>query len=297
MIANDNGVLISPDLLTALQQLSGQHIKHWQTQSVAGGCIHDSAIVTLPNDIQFFVKQNTPDKYAAFEHEANGLLALGQANIIPVAKPLVLGNDGQHAFLILSVINEASPRSDFWEQFGERLAQLHLNTTGDYFGWQHDNTIGRIAQRNTPHEDWVTFFRESRLMPQFALAEQALGSALMAKGEKLMARLGELIHPPLKPQLIHGDLWSGNFMVNYNGEAALIDPAVYYGHAEADLAMTHLFGGFDSRFYAAYQSVNPLAAGYEERAEIYNLYHLLNHLNLFGTSYLASVKRTIERFV
>lgn len=284
------------NLSAAFSHLSGQSVRQWQTQAVSGGCIHRSAIYTLADGQRYFVKQNSLDKLPTFEHETDGLQALSATSALPCAQALALVCDNTHAYLILAVIESGTKSPHFWADFGQSLATLHLNNTGNYFGWQHDNTIGRIAQRNTPHDNWIDFFNNARLAPQFTLAQDKLGAQYMHKAQRLMARLDKLISPPPKPQLIHGDLWSGNFMVNQQGKAVLIDPAVYYGHGEADLAMTQLFGGFSAEFYEAYQSINPLDADYPQRADIYNLYHLLNHLNLFGNSYLPAVQNTLQRY-
>lgn len=287
---------IYSELSDALSALVHYPVDDWQYRAVSGGCIHDSGMVTLADGQQFFVKQNHVDQFTSFEHEMNGLEALNKSGQISVAKPLALGKNAQRAFLVLAIIDEGRPTQTFWSDFGQRFAALHLHTRGEQFGWHHDYPLGRIAERNTPHTDWVDFFRESRLVPQLALAKDHLGSKLMDKAEQILAKLETLIAPPPYPQLVHGDLWSGNFMVNVDGQPILIDPAVYYGHGEADLAMTQLFGGFSPTFYQAYHHVNPLPTDYNERAQIYNWYHLLNHLNLFGGSYLAAVRRTIERF-
>lgn len=285
-------------LAEAFTALSGKAVTDcdWHSTPVSGGCIHHSAIYTLADGQRYFVKQNSRDKQAAFEHEANGLQALQAANCLACAQALALVCDEKNVYLILAVIDSAKPKPTFWADFGRSFADLHLNRQGDYFGWQHDNTIGRIDQRNTPHDNWIDFFRQARLAPQFTLAQNYLSRQDRDKAQRLLTKLDHLIVPPPYPQLIHGDLWSGNYMVNEQGEATLIDPAVYYGHGEADLAMTQLFGGFPTAFYQAYQTVNPLDKDYPQRADIYNLYHLLNHLNLFGEGYLSAVQATLRRY-
>jgi fructosamine-3-kinase len=181
---------------------------------------------------------------------------------------------------------------------GRGLAAQH-RTTAETFGLDHDNFCGSNAQINTPTDDWVTFFGERRLGYQMELV-RSRGRLPGRRGdrlENLIAQLGNWLpsHPPAS--LLHGDLWGGNWLVTAMGEPALIDPAVYYGHREADLAFTELFGGFPAAFYQAYQSAWPLDPGYEERKPLYNLYHLLNHLNLFGESYGGGVDSILQRYV
>ena len=172
---------------------------------------------------------------------------------------------------------------------------MHLADV-DRFGWVRDNYIGSTPQVNTPHESWITFFRDCRLAPQFKQAQHWFDADMRRRVIHLLDHLDDVLVEPPRPSLLHGDLWSGNFITGSDGQAWLIDPAAYVGHAEADLAMTELFGGFHPRFYAAYQEINPLQAGYDERRDLYNLYHLLYHLNLFGSGYLPPVECIIRRY-
>ncbi len=289
---------LSDALANLSQSKSTSENLNWQKHRISGGCIHDSAIFSLSSGERFFVKQNTSANFPSLAHEAEGLIALTAAGCIAAATPLALGLDPNNdkAFLVLAVIESKTKQPDFWSQFGRALAQLHTQTSGTFFGWQHHDYSHRITKRNIPLDNWLDFFRQRRLQPQLELAQSALGPALTNKGQYLIDHLEKFIEPPSFPQLIHGDLWSGNFMIGENGLAILIDPAVYYGHGEADLAMTHLFGGFPPIFYSAYQEINPLSVNYKQHADIYNLFYLLNHLNLFGTSYLPAVKRILEDY-
>jgi fructosamine-3-kinase len=194
-------------------------------------------------------------------------------------------------------IESGRPGPGFWSEFGRGLAGLHAFTGPDY-GYPTENFIGRTPQRNTPHPAWPAFFRACRLEPLRALAEQAgLWQANWNAGyDGLSRRLDDLLPQTPPASLLHGDLWSGNYLVTAAGAPGLVDPAVYYGHGEADLAMTELFGGFESSFYAAYRETIPLESGYPERRDIYNLYHLLNHLILFGGSYAVAVARIVTRY-
>jgi len=203
------------------------------------------------------------------------------------------------ACLILEAILPGPPQTDFWERLGQGLAALHRQATAGNFGWSSDNYIGSNRQPNSAHASWVEFFAVQRLGFQLQLARtHARGSRELFKlGEQLIAKLDKRLGPcDERPSLLHGDLWSGNYLVASDGAPVLIDPACYFGLREADLAMPLLFGGFPQRFFDAYDASWPLAAGWRERVEIYKLYHLLNHLNLFGSGYLDSCLEILRRF-
>ena len=285
------------NIQSVLATLSGVERPIFERTTASGGGIHDSAVYTLKDDQRFFIKQNTPDRFDSFNNEAAGLQALATDNLIPVAEPLALGKNDTSAFLVLKHITSGQPHRDTWAQFGARLATLHLEQSAAQYGWENTNQIGDNPQSNQWHDDWITFFAEQRLQPQLDKARTALDTETHRKGEQLIATLECYITPPPRPQLIHGDLWSGNAMINADGDGVLIDPAAYYGHGEADLAMTQLFGGFPQDFYRGYHSVNPIADGFAQRATVYNLYHLLNHLNLFGSGYLGVVRNAINSLV
>jgi len=221
---------------------------------------------------------------------------MGEPGIISVPKVLLFDEDDDHAFLLLEYIKSAREADNFWDDFGEKLAALH-NVKAEKFGLDHDNYMGSLHQCNNFHEDWTEFFIMERLEKQIELAREngSMGRTDVLAFERLYKRLDE-IFPPAHPSLLHGDLWSGNFMVNSSGKACLIDPAVYYGHPEIDIAMTTLFGGFSNRFYEAYNRHNPLEKGWRERLPIYNLYPLMVHVNLFGGAYLNSVQQTLRKF-
>jgi protein-ribulosamine 3-kinase len=251
-------------------------LKFTHPQPVSGGCIHRCYRVT-----QGFLKVNDAGMADAFAAEAEGLTALRHAGAFaPV--PIEHGLDAGDAYLLMQWL-ELRSSGDF-AALGRMLAQVH-SSTSQRFGWTRDNYIGATAQRNDPSEQWKTFWRERRLDPQLELARR--------NGYSLdLDRVCDLLdgHEP-QPSLVHGDLWSGNVGFLEDGSPALFDPAVYYGDREVDLAMTELFGGFPPAFYSAY---GPMPAGYEKRKHLYNLYHLLNHLNLFGGGYLAQVKSTLS---
>jgi protein-ribulosamine 3-kinase len=250
---------------------------------VAGGCIH-RCYRAIIGGAERFIKLNDARFADAFAAEADGLEALRAAGV-RAPQPYQHGARGDYAFLVLEFVELRT--SGDWAALGRLLAGTHRHT-GPRFGWTRDNTIGSTPQRNGWCDDWMTFFGERRLRPQLALA--ARNGFHFEVGEGLEILRG---HRP-QPSLLHGDLWSGNAAFTPDGAPVLFDPAVYYGDREADLAMTDLFGGFPREFYAAYQEAYPLEAGYALRKRLYNLYHLLNHLNLFGGGYAAQVRSTLR---
>ncbi len=260
--------------------------------SVGGGCINHGARLRTHRGKTFFLKTNPAAPPDMFAREAEGLEALRVPDGLRVPQPYVWGAD----FLLMEDLAPASPRRDFWEALGRGLAALH-NHTAPAFGFAHDNYIGSTPQPNPWTDDGYAFFAEHRLGFQARLAfERGLLTADdVRRVERLSARLPDLI-PPQPPSLLHGDLWRGNVLADAQGAPALIDPAAHYGWAEADLAMTALFGGFPEGFYRAYETARPLESGYRQRFDLYNLYHLLNHLNLFGAGYLGAVQRILRRW-
>ena len=266
------------------------------TKPVGGGSINQ-AYQLKTNYGKFFLKYNEPSRYPKmFQKEARGLNLLRRPGIISVPEVLLVDETKEHAFLLLEHVDSASERPDFWDGFGEKLAGLH-KVKSEKFGLDHDNYMGSLHQHNNYHDDWTEFFIVERLEPQVKMAreDERIGRSDVSGFERLYKRLEE-IFPPTKPSLIHGDLWSGNFMVDDKGEACLIDPAVYFGHPEIDIAMSTLFGGFSQQFYEAYNRHNPMEKGWQNRLEIYNLYPLMVHVNLFGGGYLSSVQGVLRRF-
>jgi protein-ribulosamine 3-kinase len=241
----------------------------------------------------FFLKVNAHAPEDMFEREAEGLEALNVKNGPRVPRPYVFG-DG---YILMEDLAPGRKTTNYWSDFGRQLAALHMHTH-DRFGFQHDNYIGSTPQPNPYIFDGYEFFAEQRLIYQAKLAHQRglMSQDEIRKVERLAARLHELI-PPQPASLLHGDLWSGNAISDHRGNPAVIDPAVHFGWREAELAMTTLFGSFPEGFYRAYQEVFPLESGFEGRYPIYNLYHLINHLNLFGDTYLAQVVSILERYL
>ena len=231
-----------------------------------------------------------------FEVEGKGLQLLHQQNDIRIPRVIGHGKNGPHQFLLLEFIEQKSRSKNYWEQLGQRLASLH-RCSSEFFGLDHDNYIGSLRQYNHHNSNWINFFIEQRLDAQVRLAIKngAVDRGWEKKFEALYAKLPSLMAVE-KPSLIHGDLWSGNLITDEKGEPCLIDPAVYYGNREADLAMTRLFGGFSGEFYSAYKKAFPLPPGAERRVDLYNLYPLLVHVNLFGGSYVHSVEGILRAF-
>jgi fructosamine-3-kinase len=266
-------------------ELSGQ-------SSAGGGCINQAARVNY-GDTSYFVKLNTAGKADMFAAEALGLQELRSSQTLKIPEPVCQGDDGESAWLVLEDL-ELGGRGDL-AALGAGLAALH-RVTRQQFGWDTDNTIGSTLQVNTCHHDWVAFWREHRLQFQLELAAQnGHGGRLQSQGERLLDLFPALFtdYTP-EASLLHGDLWSGNYAFTSSGEATIFDPAVYYGDREADLAMTELFGGFGSDFYAAYRADYPVDPGYGVRKTLYNLYHILNHLNIFGDAYRSQAYRMMD---
>jgi protein-ribulosamine 3-kinase len=261
---------------------------------LSGGCInHVHRLQTGFGD--FCIKYNLHDRFPEmFTCEANGLALLKSAGEIRVPEVLTTGSAGSYAYILLEYIDPGRKVPLFMQDFGRSLARLHRHTA-DCFGHISDNYMGSLPQSNRDHSDWVSFFIEERLRKQVSMAGEYFSASGLASFERLYGRLEGLI-PAEPPALVHGDLWGGNYMVAGDGKACLIDPAVYYGHREVDIAMTTLFGGFDADFYAAYQEEYPLETGWKKRLDIFKLYPLLIHLNLFGSGYLGSILDIIGEF-
>ena len=294
-------------LAGALVELFGTNVAIAETDRLQGGDINKAYGLTLNNGKHVFMKANAKSNAAFFTAEAAGLTAIEKTGAISTPEILCTGtDDGEdvgYSFLLLKYIKGASPVKNYWEDFAQKLAAMHNADTSIYFdddgkfGFFQNNFIGARTQDNTPAESWISFFRDRRLAPQFKAADSYFSSEDKNQITKLLDHLGDFLVEPEKPSLLHGDLWSGNVMCGPDGKAVLIDPAVYVGHAEADLAMTELFGGFPENFYQAYKEAKPLQAGYEERRDLYNLYQLLNHLNLFGPTYLGPVLSIVAEYV
>ena len=256
--------------------------------SIVGGCINN-AIKINTNKGDFFVKWNTNSKANMFQSEYNGLKVLKDTNTIRIPNVLCFDDD----FLILEFIPPSNPNNAFWEVFGQKLALMHKQTHSK-FGLDFDNYIGSLHLDNTQNKNWTEFFIQNRLQAQLSIGN--FSGTLLSDFDKLFQKLPNLF-PNERPALLHGDLWSGNFLAKNGDTPMLIDPAIYYGNREMDIAMSKLFGGFNSDFYFAYNESHPLENGWEERIQICNLYPLLVHVNLFGGSYRNQVKNILSYYV
>lgn len=264
-------------------------------ESVTGTVSGTGRIVT-ESGREYFLKSGAPGR--AYRCEANGLQELKRAEAVRTPRIIAVGED----YLLTEYIAPGSRPAGFFAGFGRKLAQLHRFRATQY-GFYENNFIGATPQMNIPSEAektaWPVFFLAKRLLPQYELAVRNgfVTPALEARFRRLETMVGEILGDSDEPPvLLHGDLWAGNFLCDGRGEPVLIDPAVYYGHREADLAMTRLFGGFPSEFYEAYERHYPLAEGWQYREKLYRLYHVLNHLNLFGTGYLSEAVSLIDYY-
>lgn len=287
---------IAAAVLELLKDLKGKEAELISSSGISGGCINDAAhIVTTVGE--YFVKWNNADKYPGmFEAEAKGLRMLAETHTVKVPKVVGQGQAAGDDFLVLEYIEPGSRGNDFWNSFGTGMAKLHKHTSGQ-FGLDHDNYIGSLVQQNKQHDNWVDFFTEERLQPQLELAlkSKRAGKELETAMQRLYPRLND-VFPTEPPSLLHGDLWSGNYLTAAGGNAVIIDPAVCYGHRYMDLGMSKLFGGFSQEFYHFYNQHYPLEDNWQQGIDVANLYPLLVHVNLFGGGYLGSVMRILAGF-
>lgn len=261
-------------------------------QSVGGGCINQAYQISHGHQ-RFFLKLNRAAQVAMFEAEALGLKEMYDSQTLRVPKPICWGTAEASAYLVLEWLDLGPASGESWRRMGQGLAAMHRVSQGRGFGWHQGNTIGATPQPNPWTTSWLDFYREQRLDYQFRLARRQGGR--FPRQPDLLQALPDLLagHHPT-PALVHGDLWSGNAAATTAGDPVIFDPAPYYGDREVDLAMTELFGRFPAAFYQGYQAAYPLEAGYAQRKPLYNLYHILNHFNLFGGSYAAQANRMID---
>ncbi len=266
------------------------------SSSLGGGCIHNAQKVQTNKGL-FFLKYNALSSFHNFEVESKGLDLLVPNCTFTIPKVQLLGKGDKYAFLLMEFIQQNSPSQNYWEDFGRKLADLHHHTRPQ-FGLDYDNYIGSLEQPNGLREAWISFFVECRIQPklQQAVDQGSMPKGLIASFDKLFHRLDHFF-PEEAPSLLHGDLWGGNILADSQGQAAIFDPAVYYGHREMELAFMTMFDRQPSAFYEAYQDQRALESDWESRFEVYNLYPLLVHVILFGQSYLGAIKRTLKRFV
>lgn len=291
--------MLPPSILAAIQKRISGHFSFTGQlcySPVGGGSVNETYRISF-GDQTAFCKINSATKFPQlFSKEKNGLALVEKQKIIAVPFVLDCFEDDDQQVLLMKWIKERERTETFWKRFGERLAQLHERTTG-YFGLEENNYMGSVPQSNRQHATWDAFFMKERLLP---MVERCAQKNLLAKEhieqfERLYKKIN-LLFEANRPSLVHGDLWSGNFMCGENHEPVLIDPAVYYGHRSVDLAMTTLLGGFRQPFYEAYNYHFPFPPNYKEQWAVCNLYPLLIHLYLFGSGYLPQIQATLKQF-
>lgn len=285
---------MSPELTTALERALDDSVVG--NRPLSGGDINDAHEVRLASGTVCFVKSNRRAPQGMFTAEAQGLEWLRESGTLKIPEVIAFSEESPR-FLVLEYLQPGVPGTDFDERLGRGLAQLHrFGSSG--FGWPQDNFIGLLPQLNALDDSWAEFYGSRRLLPQVERAARAgsLDHSLQVRLEGLVRRLSELVGAPEAPSRVHGDLWGGNLHVGPHGEPCLIDPAVYGGHREVDLAMMKLFGGFSRRVFDAYHEEFPLTPGASERVSLYQLYPLLVHLNLFGGSYRSSVEQAAAKY-
>lgn len=279
-----------------LEDHLGEPITIQRTSSLGGGSINHALRISTSKG-SWFAKYNSASRYPGmFATEARGLEILRQAGEISVPAVAGFGEKHGQSMLVLEYIESGMELGNFWQNFGSSLARLHRHTQAG-FGLDHNNYIGSLEQYNDPAPNWIDFFVNMRLQVQLRLARDKgmADSTLTGQFERMYKVLHDFF-PTEPPSLIHGDLWSGNYMTNNRGEACIVDPAVYYGHRLMDIGMSRLFGGFSHSFYDAYHQTYPMENNWQQAAEVANLYPLLVHVNLFGAGYLGSVKSILKRF-
>jgi len=281
-------------IVAQITQTTGQYFEIQTCYHIDGGCINRSYRIEGAGQ-NYFVKLNDKKYADVFAAEAAGLSELAKSATIKVPLPLCWGATAEHAYLVLQYLALYSGNTAVSILLGQQLAAMH-RITADTFGQHRNNYIGLTPQINVSKENWLDFWQKQRLGFQLELAAQnGYGGQLQHLGERLLIEMKVLFddYQPL-PSLLHGDLWSGNYAATYGGQPVIFDPAVYYGDRETDVAMTELFGGFSVNFYHAYHDYFPLDDGYYMRKNLYNLYHILNHLNLFGSGYLKQAEEMIS---
>jgi len=284
------------DIAEQISAHTGQPFAPDASKGLGGGCINN-AFKLSDGKQTWFVKTNVADRLDMFEAEAAGLDALAAADAIGVANALCTGRAQGLSFIVMQHLELGHASSDGWRVAGRQLAMLHKEST-HAFGWIRENTIGATPQPNPWENDWIKFWQEQRLGFQLRLAAaNGYGGRLQSLGEQLLSRFPALIDHSPRPSLLHGDLWGGNLGFTREGNPVIYDPATYFGDREAEIAMTELFGGFSTDFYAAYREAWPMNAGYRIRRELYNLYHVLNHLNLFGGGYGSQAQGMMQRLL
>lgn len=279
---------------THISQVTGKKFQTQRQRGVSGGCINQGYAIS-DGDLTYFVKLNQASQVGMFEAESLGLREILVTNTILVPQPICWGTAGNYSYIVLEWLEMGSGNTK-WEEMGRKLAAMHKAISSKGFGWKINNTIGSTPQVNTWTADWAEFYTKCRLNYQFQLARRRGGS--FPQQDRLIGAIPEILAGhQVEPSLVHGDLWGGNAGFTVSGEAVIFDPATYFGDREVDIAMTELFGGFPPGFYQGYNQVFPLQPGYQQRKTLYNLYHILNHFNLFGGGYASQANRMIAQIL
>ena len=279
----------------AISEATGQNFAIADTRSVSGGCINQGYKIS-DNDTKYFVKLNQASQEEMFAAEALGLKQMYATQTITVPQPVCWGAANDSTYIVLQWLDLGGGNSQSWTEMGRQLAAMHRVGISNNFGWERNNTIGSTPQINTETDNWADFFAEHRIGYQLKLAKRR-GGSFPDTNKIANAVRNKLADREPQASLVHGDLWSGNAAISSDGSPVILDPATYYGDRETDLAMTELFGGFPAAFYRGYNEAWQLDSGYQYRKSIYNLYHVLNHFNLFGGGYANQAKRMINDIV
>ncbi|AKG21926.1 fructosamine kinase family protein [Calothrix sp. 336/3] len=283
------------DIDCQISQATGEKFQSSQRRTVGGGCINQGYCIS-DGDRTYFVKLNQATQIAMFEAESLGLQQMYDTQTIRVPQPICTGVAGNSCYIVLEWLEMGGSNGKSWQEMGQKLAAMHKINSSKDFGWNIPNTIGSTPQINTWTASWSEFYTHHRLGYQFQLARRRGG--YFPQSEELLMAIPELLAGhEVEPSLVHGDLWGGNAGCTVDGEPVIFDPATYYGDREVDIAMTELFGGFPTAFYQGYEKVYPLDAGYSRRKTLYNLYHIINHFNLFGGSYESQANSMIRKLL
>jgi fructosamine-3-kinase len=291
---SDLGANLWPRIAAQIRQFTNISLTDGTCRSIGGGCINQTYQFE-DSSHRFFVKLNQAAQIGMFAAEASGLRQIWESQTIRVPKPICWGIVDQFSYLVLEWLDLGGSIRSSWETMGQQLAALHHVTSSQEFGWDMNNTIGSTPQLNPWTASWISFFAQHRLGYQFRLASRRGGE--FPQQQVLLDALPDILSHDPSPALVHGDLWSGNAAMTQAGEPVIFDPAPYFGDREVDIAMTELFGGFPTEFYQGYNAAYPLKAGYQHRKTLYNLYHILNHFNLFGGGYAAQANRMIAQIL
>jgi len=283
------------DIAAHIEKVTQKPFAMSDRRSVGGGCINQGYRISA-GDRSYFVKLNRATQVEMFIAEASGLEQMAETQAIRVPRPICWGTAGDTGYLVLEWIDLGRGSTAAWREMGCQLAAMHQSTSSLGFGWERNNTIGATPQINDWKSDWTEFWVENRIGFQLRMARRRGGH--FPQGDRLLDQIPRLLagYSPT-PSIVHGDLWSGNAAITAEGEPVIFDPATYYGDREVDLAMTELFGGFGSEFYRGYNEVYPVDEGYSFRKTLYNLYHILNHFNLFGGGYDSQANRMIDQLL